>query len=400
MNKPGIFINYRRDDDPMFARRLGERLTEAMPDRTVFLDIDTEIPLGERFPDVLRRQIEHALVVVAVIGPHWATATDAHGQRRLDQPADWVRHELEMAFANEKKIAPVLFRTAMPDRSQLPASLSALPELQAETITYDRVDADMQRAVARLVRAVEAEERRALGQAPAEAQDADAQLAETLRRKALSHKGGSAEFTSFNWSAALLGNAEAMVSYGYSLDHGQNVAQDHEQAVLWYRRAAELGVPQAMTNLGYAYANGRGVPKDHDQSVAWYRRAAELGHAMALHALGYAHEHGYGVPQDAEQSVAWYRKAARLGNAGSMMGLGLAYQNGKGVPRDPDQALAWYQRAAALGMPGAMHNIGYAYECGQGVPHDLEQAIAWYRRAAALGQARSIAALKRLGATP
>jgi len=60
---------------------------------------------------------------------------------------------------------------------------------------------------------------------------------------------------------------------------GDGVAKDAEQAVSWYRRAAEAGHADAQFNLGACYSNGDGVAKDAEQAVSWFRRAAEAGHA-------------------------------------------------------------------------------------------------------------------------
>jgi TPR repeat protein len=62
------------------------------------------------------------------------------------------------------------------------------------------------------------------------------------------------------------------------------------------------------------YANGQGVPKDDQQAVAWYRKAAEHGLADALYSLGLAYANGRGVPQDKTQALAWLRKAAEKGH--------------------------------------------------------------------------------------
>jgi hypothetical protein len=46
--------------------------------------------------------------MVVVIGPQWLNATDAEGNRRLDQPDDWVRREIETALRREILILPLL----------------------------------------------------------------------------------------------------------------------------------------------------------------------------------------------------------------------------------------------------------------------------------------------------
>jgi len=40
------------------------------------------------------------------------------------------------------------------------------------------------------------------------------------------------------------------------------------------------------SSLGVCYVNGDGVAKDAEQAVSWYRRAAEAGHADAQFNLG------------------------------------------------------------------------------------------------------------------
>jgi hypothetical protein len=63
-------------------------------------------------------------VLIAVIGPDWITAHDGKGQRRLDDPDDYVRLELEQAFRQNVKVIPALVRGAeMPRADQLSESL-------------------------------------------------------------------------------------------------------------------------------------------------------------------------------------------------------------------------------------------------------------------------------------
>ena len=59
------------------------------------------------------------------------------------------------------------------------------------------------------------------------------------------------------------------------------MSMDMEEAVKWYRKAAEQGNATAQTFLGGCYANGRGVSEDMAEAVKWWRRAAGQGHAQA-----------------------------------------------------------------------------------------------------------------------
>ena len=62
---------------------------------------------------------------------------------------------------------------------------------------------------------------------------------------------------------------------------GRGVPQDDEQAVHYYRLAADQGDPDGQVNLGVMYDNGRGVPQDDEQAAHYYRLAADQGDAYA-----------------------------------------------------------------------------------------------------------------------
>ncbi|MCR2005651.1 SEL1-like repeat protein [Bacteroides acidifaciens] len=49
--------------------------------------------------------------------------------------------------------------------------------------------------------------------------------------------------------------------------------------------AAEQGLAMAQANVGEYYELGKGVPKDLEQAVVWYRKAAELECEEAVEAL-------------------------------------------------------------------------------------------------------------------
>jgi TPR repeat protein len=104
--------------------------------------------------------------------------------------------------------------------------------------------------------------------------------------------------------------------------HGEGVQPDYEQALAWYRKAADQGWAQAQTELGFMYVTGLGVWQNYKEAFAWYRKAADQGVAAAQHSLGLLYEKGYGVLQDNEEAVAWYGKAAEQGYEESKQRLG------------------------------------------------------------------------------
>ncbi|HSC62092.1 MAG TPA: toll/interleukin-1 receptor domain-containing protein, partial [Caldimonas sp.] len=138
-----IFLSYRRDDSTSATGRLADALEAHFGDDRVFRD--REISAGENFVEAIRRSVESSTVVLVVIGRRWLGALDAAGRRRLDDPADFVRLEIELALAARVAVVPVLVEGAtMPSAADLPPSLAAFSRCQAVELsdTRWRYDAD------------------------------------------------------------------------------------------------------------------------------------------------------------------------------------------------------------------------------------------------------------------
>jgi hypothetical protein len=182
-----IFINYRRGDEPGFTQALLGRLEQTFPPDQIFIDVDNISP-GEDFVQVLESQVEQCDTLLAVIGKGWLDATDERGSRRLDDPHDFVRIEIESALKHGKRVIPVLVHDArMPRADELPEGLRPLARRNAIRLTHERFRADVQGLVKALQQALKEIDERQQKQADAEAaQRAEAergrQEAEAARR--------------------------------------------------------------------------------------------------------------------------------------------------------------------------------------------------------------------------
>ena len=107
------------------------------------------------FGDYIRTILPGCRVVLVLIGPNWLEARDETGRRRLDDPQDWVRIEIETALnASGLDVVPVLVNGArMPRAEELPQSLHPLLRRHAAII---RRDPDFHDDVARLSTALRA----------------------------------------------------------------------------------------------------------------------------------------------------------------------------------------------------------------------------------------------------
>src|SRR5271170_4185690 len=62
---------------------------------------------------------------------------------------------------------------------------------------------------------------------------------------------------------------------------------DYATALRLSRELAEQGDAMAQSRLGLMYRDGHGVPQDDQQAVEWFRKAAEQGRANAQYNLAH-----------------------------------------------------------------------------------------------------------------
>eukprot|EP00301_Raphidiophrys_heterophryoidea_P005673 c12356_g4_i1.p1 GENE.c12356_g4_i1~~c12356_g4_i1.p1 ORF type:complete len:517 (+),score=133.60 c12356_g4_i1:45-1553(+) len=174
---------------------------------------------------------------------------------------------------------------------------------------------------------------------------------------------------------------------GVMFVEGRGTIKNDREAVKWFRLAAEKGHVKAQTYLGAMYGSGAGFEKkDEGEAVKWYRMAAEKGHLTAQYNMGVVHEQGKGVARDEIEAVKWYRMAAEQGETKSMFNLGVMYATGRGVgDADEKEAMRWYRNAAELGVARAQTNLGMMFQFGKGVERNEKEAVKWYRLAASQG---------------
>lgn len=149
---PRIFVSYRREDTGGHAGRLYDALAARFGPENVFMDIDT-IDLGVDFTEAINRAVTSYDVVIALIGRGWLEATDAEGRRRLDNPVDFLRLELEAALSRDVFVIPTCVQGAqIPHADRLPPSLVALPSRQGIELRDVAWGGDVERLIRRINR--------------------------------------------------------------------------------------------------------------------------------------------------------------------------------------------------------------------------------------------------------
>jgi TPR repeat protein len=248
--------------------------------------------------------------------------------------------------------------------------------------------------------------------------------------------------------AAELGNIEAMKHLGYLYADGdEGVYRDRAEATHWYKRAAELGDTEAMCSLGNSYDNDLifdvvddsdepsntdvilGNFDDLNEAIKWYKKAADLGSTEAMKKLGSLYN--YHVTDSAYirdrilnqsmygdqllefrffilsvydllevifrrgKTVEWYKKAANLGDTEAMESLGSLYDS----IDNKSESIKWYKEAAELGNTEAMKHLANKY-IESSIFQNPKEAIKWYKVAVKLGEtdaAKSLAEIYTKG---
>jgi hypothetical protein len=147
-----FFLSYRRDQSGFIARSLRTALATRIGGKNVFLDEKT-IPPGQPFPKQITQAIIGCSVMLVIIGPYWLNVRDDDsGERRLDQPGDWVRQEVEEGLRNDKAlVVPLLVDGAsVPSKADLPPSIQALSDRQAFRLAGDDVPREVDALIERI----------------------------------------------------------------------------------------------------------------------------------------------------------------------------------------------------------------------------------------------------------
>jgi len=145
-----VFISYRRENTAGEARALFNDLVARLGEDSVFMDVDS-IALGRDFRSVLQETTASCDLMLVLIGRNWADAKDEVGRVRLENPADYVRLEIEAALKRDIAVTPVLVQGAhMPGPEDLPAEIRDLAYRNGFELSHNRWESDVGEMARRL----------------------------------------------------------------------------------------------------------------------------------------------------------------------------------------------------------------------------------------------------------
>ncbi len=194
--------------------------------------------------------------------------------------------------------------------------------------------------------------------------------------------------------AAEQGHVDALTA----LYEGENISDDIEQIVIWKEEAAELGHIKAQYDLGEIYRDGfEGygycvIEPDSDEAEYWFREVANnicnkednSYFSQAEYELGNIYLNSYIKSlsiTDFDVAVFWFSEALKKGNGNAHIGLGeLYYARYKSTSSEDDlnRSIHWFTEAKAHKRLGAIY---YALYKSSSSEDDLNRSIHWFIKA-------------------
>lgn len=102
---------------------------------------------------------------------------------------------------------------------------------------------------------------------------------------------------------------------------------------------AALGFPYAQMRVGEFYQYDQEA--NYEEAMKWYRKAADQGNAEAQYQLGEIYDQGMAGKKDYQEAFKWFRLAAEQGEPDAQLNLGDLYESGQGVKQDYAEAYFW-----------------------------------------------------------
>ena len=144
---------------------------------------------------------------------------------------------------------------------------------------------------------------------------------------------------------------------------------DHENAIIWYKKAAEMGDIKSLYEIGIEYEC---MDADPAEVRSWFEKAIAAGYLEAEVTVAFRCLHGEIYNKDGKKAFGLFSKHAELGDDMALYGLGLCYLNGEGVQKDEKKAVEYFEKANNSSSREQLINC---YLEGIGVEKDEKKAF-------------------------
>ncbi len=157
-------------------------------------------------------------------------------------------------------------------------------------------------------------------------------------------------------------------------------AGQKEEALHWFKEAAEGGEPGGWYEVGRCYFSGIGTAADEAYAVKCFEKGIPSGHMGSQNLLGKAYFYGKGVQQDYAKAYQLLKAAYDQGSTWGVYYLGKCAFEGLGVPQDYVLAREYLEKVD-WNNAEAFYMLGYIYGRGLGVAEDIPKAVGYLQKA-------------------
>jgi serine/threonine protein kinase len=147
-----------------------------------------------------------------------------------------------------------------------------------------------------------------------------------------------------------------------------------DQALFWYKKAADDGSADALVNMGVIYY----VKKDFDNAIQVWKKASALGSGTASYKLARL----YSEQKNTEEAAKYDKVGAAQGEIGSIYFYGFYFQE----KEDYKNAKIWYQKGVDRNDPTSMVQLGAILSV---IEDDKDGACQLWSRASDLGNSKA-----------
>jgi hypothetical protein len=121
-----------------------------------------------------------------------------------------------------------------------------------------------------------------------------------------------------------------------------------KQAIKILISLAKNGDVESQFDLGRRYSTGTGATVSQDEAIFWYRKAADQNHPEALFRLASRYEIGFGLEKNEQLALTLYRRSAEAGFVGACEKLHEIYEIGTFGERSEEKSNYWTSEARKL----------------------------------------------------
>merc|ERR1740130_1778654 len=144
------------------------------------------------------------------------------------------------------------------------------------------------------------------------------------------------------------------VQTGHSALH----AQKYEEAVEWFKKAADEGYAPGLDAMGFLYQMGQGVPLDREKAFEYYEKAAEAGDEQGLFHLGACYSAGIGIKKRSAQSSSLLGQGCGIRPCLSGVQSGSAVRTRQYCTSGQEESTWPFREGSQQGPPGCNVQFG------------------------------------------